>query len=80
MKNTLSPVDRRHVRSPLIASLVTVLTLSLALLARAGTKPPRAAEAKLAAATAVAAMPEAAPDNTNENIGCGCAEACHSTN
>ena len=65
MNDTQSPVDRRHVRSSLIASLAVVLTLSLTLLA----KPPRATEAKPAAANAVATAPEAAPDNTNENIG-----------
>ena len=77
MKNILSPIDRRHVRWSLIASLATVLTLSLASLVWAGMKAPRATEAKLVAANAVATAPEAAPDNTNENIGCGCAESCY---
>ena len=78
MNDTLSRVDRRHVRSSLIASLVTVLTLSLLLAWHP--KAPAATEAKPAAANAVATAPEAAPDNTNENLGCGCAEPCHATN
>ena len=43
-------------------------------------KAPAATEAKPAAANDVATAPEAAPDNTNENLGCGCAEPCHATN
>jgi hypothetical protein len=79
MNDTLSPVHRRHVRLSVIASLAAVLTLSLTLFARAGTKPPRAAEATPAAASAVATVPETAPDNNNDNIGCGCAESCYAT-
>jgi hypothetical protein len=75
MSDTLSPVGRQ-VRFSVIASLAALLTLSLTLLA----KPPRAAEAKPAAGNAVATAPEAAPDNTNESVGCGCAESCYATN
>lgn len=70
-------VDRPHVRSSLIASLVTVFTLSLLLAWHP--KAPGATKAKPAAANAVATAPEAGPDNTNENLGCGCAESCYAT-
>jgi hypothetical protein len=71
MNDTLSRVDRRNA---LIASLITVLTLSLLLVWH----PEAAAtKAKSAAANTVATAPDAGPDNTNENIGCGCAESCY---
>lgn len=75
MNDTLSPVDRPQVPSSLMASLVTVLTL-LALLAW-HPEAPGATKAKPAAANAVATAPEAGPDNTNESVGCGCAESCY---
>jgi hypothetical protein len=78
MNDTQSPGDRRHVRSSLIASLITVLTLSLLLAWHP--EAPAATKAKSATANTVATAPEAAPDNTNENLGCGCAEPCYATN
>lgn len=69
--------SRRHDRSSLIASLVTVLTLLL-LLAWHPTAPG-ATKARSAAANGVATVPEAGPDNTNESVGCGCAESCYAT-
>lgn len=71
MKDISSLIDRRP---NLIASLITVLTLSLLLAWHP--EAPGAAAARRTAANAVATAPEAAPDNTNESVGCGCAEAC----
>ncbi len=76
MNETLSPEDRRHVRTSLTASLAVVFTLVLSSFAWAGANPPAAGSRGPALATAAPVVQGAAEETTNESLGCGCDEAC----
>jgi hypothetical protein len=76
MNETLSPEDRRHVRTSLTASLAVVFTLVLGSFAWAGVNPPAAEASASPRATVSSAAPAAADESQNVMVGCGCAEGC----
>ena len=77
MNDTLSPEDRRHVRSSLIAALAAVFTIAVGPFAWAEVNPPGAERTPvLSAAPASEASAGPAVETPNEVVGCGCAEGC----
>ena len=76
MKSPLSSEDRRHVRTSLVAALAFVATFLSSSFAWAGGNAPTARAASLEAAPAATVALGAAEETPNDNLGCGCAEAC----
>jgi hypothetical protein len=77
MNPTLTPEDRRHVRTTRIAMLTAVFTIALGSFAWAGVNMPAAERApEVSAGPASAATAGPAPEVPNETLGCGCAEGC----
>lgn len=76
MNDTLSMEDRRHVRTSLIASLAVVFTLLLSTFAWAGVNPPSGEGSAPSISSVPAATGSGSAADTNEMVGCGCAEGC----
>jgi hypothetical protein len=76
MNDTLSLEDRRHVRTSLIASLAVVFTLLLSTFAWAGVNAPSGEPPAPSISAARAADGSGSAADTNEMVGCGCAEGC----
>ncbi len=77
MNDTLSPEDRRHVRSSRIAALAAVLTVAVGSFAWAEVNtPPAERPSAISAAPAPAPAADPAPEVSNDELGCGCAEGC----
>ncbi len=80
MRDTLSTEERRPVRKSPIASLLLVVPILLGALALAGSHRSATetgvVSLSAAASPAPAPAPAAAVEISNDDVGCGCAEAC----
>ena len=77
MDNTLEFRDRRHARLSLVADFTAIFMIALGTFAWAEVNPPAAERtATIAAAPAQAGSQASVAETSNDDVGCGCSEAC----